>query len=214
MSIRAAIFDLDGTLLDSLHVWEKVDADFLSGRGIAIPPDYVDAVGSMGFRDAAEYTITRFGLTDTPEDLMHEWNEMAVYEYGHSIRLKPHAEAYLRNLRQKGIKLAVATGLPRVLYAPALENIGITSLFDTVCGVEDAGRSKPHPAVFLLATSRLGVKPGECAIFEDDLAALAGAKRVGMRTYGVYDAASTSDWEAMQRIADGVVLSFAQAPDI
>lgn len=214
MSIRAAIFDLDGTLLDSLHVWEKIDVDFLAKRSITIPTDYVDAVGSLGFREAAEYTIARFGLPDTPEGLMQEWSDMAVYAYGHSIQLKPHAEAYLRALRKKGMKLAVATGLSRILYVPVLENNGIASLFDAVCSVEDAGHSKPHPAVYLLAASRLGVESHKCAVFEDDLAALESAKRVGMRTYGVYDAASSSDWTAMQCAADGVVLSFAQAPDI
>ena len=74
---KAAIFDLDGTLLDSMGVWDQVDIDFLNKRGIEVPPDYMTKVSAMQFRQIAEYTIARFGLTDTPEELMQEWDDMA-----------------------------------------------------------------------------------------------------------------------------------------
>ena len=75
---KAAIFDLDGTLLDSMGVWDQVDIDFLNKRGIEVPPDYMTKVSAMQFRQIAEYTIARFGLTDTPEELMQEWDDMAA----------------------------------------------------------------------------------------------------------------------------------------
>ena len=74
---KAAIFDLDGTLLDSMGVWDQVDIDFLAKRGIEVPADYMGKVAAMQFRQIAEYTIARFGLPDTPEALMQEWDDMA-----------------------------------------------------------------------------------------------------------------------------------------
>ena len=80
-NIRAVVFDLDGTLLDSMGVWDQVDIDFLSKRGIDVPDDYMTKVAAMQFRQIAEYTIARFSLTDTPEELMDEWDHMARVMY-------------------------------------------------------------------------------------------------------------------------------------
>ncbi len=88
---KAAIFDLDGTLLDSMGVWDQVDIDFLGKRGIEVPDDYMTTVSSMQFRQIAEYTIKRFDLDDTPEDLMNEWTEMATHAYATIVEAKPHA---------------------------------------------------------------------------------------------------------------------------
>ena len=85
---KAAIFDLDGTLLDSMGVWDQVDIDFLGKRGIEVPPDYMIKVSSMQFQQIAEYTIARFGLKDTPEELMQEWDDMARMASAKSVGMK------------------------------------------------------------------------------------------------------------------------------
>ena len=93
---KAAIFDLDGTLLDSMGVWDQVDIDFLGKRGIEVPPDYMIKVSSMQFQQIAEYTIARFGLKDTPEELMQEWDDMARVAYSTTVEAKPGALDYRR----------------------------------------------------------------------------------------------------------------------
>ena len=106
---KGAIFDLDGTLLDSMGVWDQVDVDFLAKRGFEVPDDYMQKVAAMQFRQIAEYTIARFNLSDTPEALMEEWDHMARVMYATVVEAKPYAREYLESLKASGAKLAVAT---------------------------------------------------------------------------------------------------------
>ena len=147
---KAAIFDLDGTLLDSMGVWDQVDIDFLNKRGIEVPPDYMTKVSAMQFRQIAEYTIARFGLTDTPEELMQEWDDMASVAYSTTVEAKPGALDYLRDLKASGVKLGVATSLPPHLREPALRHVGMFELFNDIVSVDDANDvGKDQPDVYL-----------------------------------------------------------------
>ena len=93
--MKGAIFDLDGTLLDSMGVWRKIDEDFLGKRGYLVPEDYLKAITSMNFKGAADYTIERFGLNEHPEDIMEEWFAMAIAAYTYHVQLKPYVREYL-----------------------------------------------------------------------------------------------------------------------
>lgn len=212
MRFDAAIFDLDGTLLDSMGVWEKIDTDFLAKRGFEVPPDYIGEICARSFREAADYTIHRFSLPETADALIAEWHQMAVYEYGHNIGLKPYAKAYLSLLRGKDIHLGIATSLPAVLYEPALANNGIFGMFDVICSTDEVARGKEFPDVFLSAAKKLRVMPERCLAFEDILPAICSAKQAGMRVYGVYDDSSKAHWETIKRCADGVLYDFGNAP--
>jgi HAD superfamily hydrolase (TIGR01509 family) len=210
--MKGYIFDLDGTLLDSMGVWDQIDIDFLAKRNIAVPPDYLNTVLSMTFRDIAAYTIKRFALPDSVESLMSEWNDMAAYAYGHTVQLKPYAKEYLLKLRERGVKLAIATSLSLELCDPVLRNNGIDHLFHAICRTDEVGHGKTSPAVFLLAAEKLGLPPEECLVFEDILAAVKSAKSAGMRICAVHDKTSEHDWEAMKKIADYAIVDFHDAP--
>ena len=212
---KAAIFDLDGTLLDSMGVWDQVDIDFLAKRGIEVPADYMGKVAAMQFRQIAEYTIARFGLPDTPEALMQEWDDMARVAYSTVVEAKPHAVEYLSYLRRSGAKLAVATSLPPALREPAMKHVGIFDYFDQIVSVDDANNvGKDRPDVFLLAAGRLGVVPEQCTVFEDLLVAMRSAKSVGMRVWAMHDDSSDADWSAICALADGVMFDFHDAPAV
>jgi len=205
---KAYIFDLDGTLLDSMGVWAQVDADFLAKRGITVPHDYMDAISSMTFHEAAAYTVKRFSLPDRVEDLMREWNEMAAYAYAHTVKMKPHAKEYLITLRERGAKLAVATSLSAELCAPVLRNNGIDNFFDLVCRTDEAGHGKSHPDVFLLTAKKIGVPVQDCLVFEDILVAVKSAKSAGMSVCAVYDKTSENDWDKIKAEADYAIVDF------
>ena len=136
MDFNAAIFDLDGTILDSMDVWEHIDIQFLKKRNLPVPENYVTEICARSFEEAAQYTIDLLGLQETVEGIIEEWNNMAVEEYSNHVGLLPHALDYLLRLKEHGIKLAVATGLPEKLYIPCLKNNSILELFDALCSTD------------------------------------------------------------------------------
>jgi HAD superfamily hydrolase (TIGR01509 family) len=209
---KAYIFDLDGTLLDSMGVWAQVDADFLAKRGITVPPDYMEAISSMTFHETAAYTVKRFSLQDSIEDLMREWNDMAAYAYCHTVRMKPHAKEFLITLRERGAKLAVATSLSAELCAPVLRNNGIDNFFEVICRTDEVGYGKSHPDVFLITAQKINVPPQDCLVFEDILSAVKSAKSAGMSVCAVYDKASENDWKQIKAEADYAIVDFHEAP--
>ena len=210
--IDSAIFDLDGTLIDSMHVWTKIDVDFLTGRGIDVPGNYTADICDMTFREAADYTVRTFCLTDTPEELIEEWNRMAAVEYGQNIYLKPYAREYLERLKRSNIKLGIATSLPQVLYEPVLKLNGIYDFFDAICTVEDVTRGKEYPDLFIHTADRLKASPECCVVFEDILPAVLSARAAGMRVCAVYDDSSKEKWMDITLAAEWAIYDFRSAP--
>lgn len=208
--IRGAIFDLDGTLIDSMGVWEQVDIDFLARYGIACDASYTRAVGSMHYEEAARYTIERYGLQLTEQQVLDMWMDMAIQAYGNTIELKPHARALLENCREHGIPIALATASPAVLYEPVLKRHGLRDWFDAIVTTADVTRGKGFPDIYLLAAQKLDVPPAQCAVFEDILQGIRGAKAAGAVTVAVYDAAAKEDWPQMQWEADYALCDFAE----
>lgn len=208
----AALFDLDGTLLDSNRVWHDVDARFFAARGLACDhAEYARAIQGMSFSEAAAYTVRRYGLNTSVEAVMDEWMRMTREAYAHSVALKSGARDYLRLLKRAGVKLAVATANRRELFMPALERGGVAELFDAICTSADAGDTgKADGALFRHAAGELGVACEDCAVFEDVLHGVMGAKRAGMKAYAVRDAAAEHHRAQIDALADGVIDDFAQ----
>ncbi len=203
---KAALFDLDGTLLDSLHVWSRIDEIFFEFRNMPIPQGYGRAIAGKSYREGAEYTVENYLPNESWQDIVEEWMRLSEHEYAENVLLKPGSLSYLRLLKREGVKLAVTTALPERLYRPCLEHLGIYDLFDALCSTEDTGgRGKACGEVFLLAAEKLGVDPADCAVFEDVLDCLEGAKRAGMRAWCVKDRHAEKDFAAMAQIADGML---------
>lgn len=204
------IFDLDGTLLDSLWVWDEVDTVFLTRRGLPVTPDYGQAIAHLGFADAARYTIDRFGLDETPEQLMQEWYDLARAAYRDRVPLKPHAEEFLRKLCAQGVHISAATSSEPELVLPCLDRLGITGLFDNITTIHEVNGDKSSPDIYLLAAERMQVAPNQCAVFEDILRGIQSAKSAGFYTVAVQEAASALDQDAIRQTADRYILSFSE----
>lgn len=203
---------MDGTLLDSMGVWTQVDIDFFAKRGLTMPADYSAAVIALPFEEIARYTIERFGLSDTPAQLMDEWNQMVYHSYTHTVQAKPHAVDYLMQLHAHGVPLAVATSLPPVLRDAALDHVGLHGIFDALCSTDDVQRGKKHADIYLYAAGKIGVKPRDCYVFEDILTGVRSSSRAGMHAWGVLDESSEQDWREIKRVAEGTITDFTQAP--
>ena len=209
-NLKGAIFDLDGTLLDSMGIWAKIDERFLAKRGIALPNDYVKQVTPMNYRDAAEYTIARFSLPESVDEVICDWIKMSEQAYRFEITLKPYAAEYLHQLKKQGIRLAVATAQTPQLYEPVLKNNGIYHLFDAFADLNEVERGKGFPDIYVLAAKRLHLPAQDCMVFEDISKGIRGAKSGGFKTCGVYDSYSDYEKEAIVRQADNYIISFKE----
>lgn len=197
---KAAIVDMDGTILDSIGMWDEIDNEFLTEkRGIPVPHDYTAIISPMDCRETAEYTIKRFSLPDTPEALMAEWDEMAAEKYETELQLMPYAREFLETVKKMGIKLILCTSSPERYYVPALKRLGVYGLFDGFADTAEVGIGKNEPDVYLLAAKKAGCMPNECVVFEDIPEAIMGAKKAGMKTCGVYERRSGVFEEQMRR---------------
>jgi len=203
----ALIFDLDGTLLDSMTLWFRVDQEFLSRRGFEVTSDYTDFVKSASMEEGAVYTKERFGLSESPEEIMNEWNRMVYKEYKEKIRLKDGAYDYIAAAVDADLKIACATALSKENAAAALTSNGIIDYVDKLITLDDIGDkiNKSDPHIYLLTSSALGIPPDRCLVFEDIPAALSGAKTGGFGTCAVYDDIGCNygeQWGEMTSVSD------------
>ncbi|WP_443718059.1 HAD family hydrolase [Ruminococcus bicirculans (ex Wegman et al. 2014)] len=202
---KGHIFDLDGTLTRSNHVWSKIDEEFLGKRGIKVPEDYFKQVSAMNFEQAAVYTNDRFSLGENIQDIMKEWFDMAVYEYTNVIELCGNAGEYVRKLKEQGRKIALATASTEELYKPVLKRNGILECFDCFVSTEQVKRGKGFPDVYELAAEKLGLEAKNCVVYEDIVEGIKGAKAGGFFAVACLNDHYSHDWDEMRESADDVV---------
>ena len=202
---KGHIFDLDGTLTRSNHVWSKIDEEFLGKRGIKVPEDYFKQVSAMNFEQAAVYTNDRFSLGENIQDIMKEWFDMAVYEYTNVIELCGNAGEYVRKLKEQGRKIALATASTEELYKPVLKRNGILECFDCFVSTEQVKRGKGFPDVYELAAEKLGLDAQDCVVYEDIVEGIKGAKAGGFFAAACLNDHYSHDWDEMREIADEIV---------
>lgn len=200
----ALIMDLDGTLIDSMHIWHKVDEDFLSKRGIPLTPEYTDYVKRANFYDGAVYTINKYNLPETPEEVMDEWNSMVNVAYANDIRLKPGVYEFLKEASELGYKIGVATASTSANTRNCLTNNKIINLLDAIITLEDLDGNvdKSTPDIYLKMASLLDVTPDRALVFEDVLGPCKGAMSGGFDVCAIYDEVGCgAEWEEFKSTA-------------
>lgn len=184
---RLYIFDLDGTLIDSNGLWVEVDVEFLARRGLEPTEEYEEVVARSIFPVAAAYTQKYYHLSDSPEAIMAEWEELARRHYAGLVPLKPGAEALLRQCRAEGRPTALFTACRPELCRVALERFGLTEYFDHVVYAEEIGLEKHDPQCFVRLSQLIGTDPAHCVLLDDSPSNCATARAAGMEVVGVYD---------------------------
>lgn len=209
-NFKGAIFDLDGTVLDSMALWHKVDIAFFNSRNMPIPDGYIQAISPLGTYNAAVYTKETYNIKESVEEIIAEWGVLAKQEYSQNVKLKPNAKEYIISLKEKGFRLAVATASDMELFSPCLKKNGIFDLFDEYTFVNEVGRGKSFPDIYLRTAEKLSLKPEECIVFEDILTGITSAKSVGFYCVGMYDESSEKDTKKIKEISHKFIYDFKE----
>lgn len=210
---KAVLFDLDGTLVDSMWVWSQIDIDYLGARGISVPPGLQQAVEGMAFTEVAVYFKERFGIADSVETIKNQWQEMAMEQYSHQVPLKPGAGAFLSYLKERDFRLAVASSNALSLIEAALKGHGIRQYFDCIITSCEVAKGKPAPDVYLEAAKRVGAAPADCLVFEDIVPGILAGKAAGMQVCAVYDKYSLFQENEKRASADYYIETYTQVMD-
>ena len=205
---RAVIFDLDGTLVDSMWMWKAIDIEYLGRFGLSCPEDLQKAIEGMSFSETAAYFKERFGIEDSLEEIKEAWVQMSLEKYQKEVPLKPGAREFLEFLAGRGIRMGIATSNGQAMVDAVLNALDIRNYFQVVATACEAAAGKPAPDIYLLVAERLGVRPEECAVFEDVPAGIQAGKNAGMLVFAVEDAFSRDMREEKEALADCFIQDF------
>ncbi len=155
-NIKAVIFDMDGTLIDSMWLWKAIDIEYLGRYNIELPDDLQKAIEGKSFSETAEYFKERFGLKDDLETIKRDWNAMAMDYYINKVALKDDVAKFIEELKARGIRLGIGTSNSVELVEVIMDKFGFHDRFDAIRTSCEVDKGKPHPDIFLKVADDLG----------------------------------------------------------
>lgn len=200
--MRGAIFDVDGTLLDSMPIWMDAGARYLKTLEFVPEEGLGDKLFSMTMTEGADYLNHAYGLQKELSRIITEINAIVEEFYFGEAPLKPGAMELLGQMRAAGMKLSVATSTDHHLIEGAFRRLGILEYFSGIFTCSQVGAGKDKPLIYEMAAQAMGTKPAETCVLEDALHALVTAKKAGFFAIGIYDEASAAKQEELQKEAD------------
>ena len=207
--LKGAIFDFDGTLVDSMFIWDTIGEDYLRSLGKEPHEDLKETFMTLTLEEAAEYYREHYKVTLSVTEIVDGVNAMVEGIYRTKVTLKPGVAEYLSWLKENGVRMCIATVTDRYLVEDTLERLGILHYFSEIFTCAEVGYGKDKPIIYQKALEHLGTAKEETFVFEDSLFALETAKIDGFPTVGVYDM-HESRQEEMKRLADCYVRSFEE----
>lgn len=207
---KAAIFDLDGTLVDSMWVWGQIDVEYLHSKGHNLPADLKNEISHLSFAQTAEYFKKRFNIEDSVDKILDDWHKLAFNFYANKVKIKDGVKDFLNKLKSENIKIGLATSNSIPLLEACLKNNEIYDYFDEITITDEVSRGKNFPDVYLLAAEKLNVSPENCVVFEDIIPAVQGAKAAGMKVIAIKDEASINDKDELINLSDKYINSFLE----
>lgn len=200
--MEGAIFDVDGTILDSMGVWVDLTKEFFQSHNIIISEDELLDYQNMTFEESIPKIQKEFLPNITFDEMMRELKQLVFKAYKYSIPAKPGVCEYIRSLHNNGVKIAIATSGFRELCTAAFERLGIQHIIDAYAFSSETGCSKSKPDIYLLAAKRLGLKPQECTVYEDIITGIMSANSAGFKTVAIYDKTNARDTQRLLRHSD------------
>lgn len=205
---KALLFDLDGTLVDSMWMWKAIDVEYLGRFGLTCPEDLQKSIEGMSFSETAAYFQKRFQMDRTIEEIKQDWVEMSLDKYKHQVPLKKGGLELLNWASDQGIKLGIATSNGRDMVDAVLESLEIRQYFDCVATACEVASGKPAPDIYLKVAKNLSIDPADCVVFEDVPAGIQAGKAAGMTVIAVYDDFSSHMEQEKRQLADRYIDSF------
>lgn len=207
--IDAIIFDMDGTLIDSMWIWPDVDDVYLETYHLEEPENFHEGMEGMSFTEVAQYFLDLFPtLPHTKEEIMEEWKEMAHERYVTQVPLKTGVCEFIKKMKAQGKKIGIATSNERSLVEDTLQALGITELFDSVRTACEVAKGKPAPDVYFLVAEDLKVSPERCLVFEDVPMGILAGKNAGMTVCAVEDEFSNPQLAKKKELADFYIKTY------
>ncbi len=209
MKYKAVIFDLDGTLIDSMGIWIRVDKEYLEIRNIPVPDDlFKDVKTGNSFNEICQYFKDKFDLPDSIEEIGAEWTNMVEKHYKTDVKLKPGAHEFLQFLKENKIKMGVGTSNSKHLAETVLKANNVLEKFDSIVAGCDDIKGKPFPDIFLKVAEELNEAPKDCLVIEDVLIGVQAAKRAGMDVFAIYDEHAAYETDKIKQTSDFYAESF------
>lgn len=209
-TMRYAIFDLDGTILDSMPIWVNLGETVLKSMGIIPDEELNKRFKTMTLRQSSDYLTKHFPLNVTADELLQIFTDNVRIGYEQDAPLKPGVMDFLKLLKSKNIPMCVATASERHLTEAALKRTGALPYFEFVLTCSDIGKTKETPDVYLEAMHRMGGNTKNTVVFEDAYFSVLSAKNGGFGVIAVYDNETKKDRDTIQEICDAYIESFTE----
>ena len=205
--IKGAIFDLDGTLIDSMFIWDTIGEDYLKSLDITPKENLAEIFKTFSLKQAAEYYRNNYGVKLSIQEIIDGINNMVAETYRTKVTLKPGVGDFLKRLHRAGVKMCIATVTDRAIVEDVLNRLDVRNYFSEIFTCAEVGFSKETPEIYRQALKHLGTKKAETVVFEDVLHALKTAKDDGFTVAAVYDEHEQRQ-EEMKMISDYYITDF------
>lgn len=207
--MKGFIFDLDGTLLDSLDMWKNIDVEYMARYGIQYKDEYGDRIKRLTFQECAYYFRDELGIDRKIDDILQDWREMSYDAYKYELQLKPYAYEFVRECSKHG-KCMVATSCQEDCAIEALKHLGLYEYMDCVLTTTEIGANKENPKIYYASAQKLGCEIEDCYVFEDVLSAMKTAYDANFKVIGVYDKKWHHEVEEMKKYCVKYIESFQE----